>query len=156
MATAVTSQRLASVMAVTAYDHDPGATTAVVTSPDGGTTKRYVPITNFETFAVLAKPTVVGGDGIQLLEIVAAEDSSGTNVTVVLAHAATTTTGLDHYVWLEVTAAQIKEVGDAAGFDFTHAAARLTMATNTDEAAVIYIRGNPRWPQKDLTTTNEP
>ena len=154
MATAVTSQKLASIMAVTAYDHDPGATTAVVTSPDGGTTKRYVNVQNYGAFGVLAKPTIAAANGITLLEIVAAEDATGTNVTVVKAHAASVTDSLDEYVWLEVTAEQIKEVGAAAGYNFTHAAARLTMATNTDEAAVVYIRAFPRFATTGLTATN--
>lgn len=154
MATAVTTQKIASQMAVTSYDHDPGATTAIVTSPDGGTTKRYVAMKDYGAFGVQARPTVVAGDGIQLLEIVGATDSSGTNVTVILAHAATTTTSLNHYVWLEVTADQINEVGKAAGYNFTHVAARLTMATNTDEANVTYIRALPKRAYKDSTATS--
>lgn len=154
MATGVTSQKLASTMKVEAFDHDPGATTAVVTSPDGGTTPRYVALENYNVFGVVAKPTVVGGNGITLLEIVAATDSAGTDVTVVLAHAATVANSLDEYVWLEVTAAQVKECGDAAGKAFTHVAARLTMATNTDEASVVYVRAFPRYPTLGLTATN--
>lgn len=154
MATGVTSQKLASMLAITAYDHDPGATTAIVASPDGGTTKRYVDLRDYEFFGVLAKPTVVAANGITLLEIVAATDSAGTNATVVLAHAASVTDSLDEYVWLEVTAAQVKEVGDAAGYALRYVAARLTMATNTDEAAVVYVRGGPKWAYQNLTATN--
>jgi len=154
MATGVTSQKLASSLKVKAFDHDPGATTAIVTSPDGGTTQRWEAMALFETFGVIAKPTVVGGNGITLLEIVAATDSAGTDVTVVLAHAATVANSLDEYVWLEVTAAQVKEVGDAAGKAFTHVAARLTMATGTDEASVVYIFGGPKFAQLNLTATN--
>jgi hypothetical protein len=154
MATAVTSQKLGSTLKVKAFDHDPGATTAIVTSPDGGTTPRWESIVLFENFAVIAKPTVVGGNGLTLLEIVAATDSTGTDVTVVLAHAATVGNSLDEYVWLEVTAAQVKEVGDAASKTFTHVAARLTMATATDEASVVYIFGGPKFPQLNLTATS--
>src|SRR4051812_47729531 len=111
MATAVTSQKLFANAAITSYDHDPGATTAVVTGPDGGTTQRWVAMRDFEVFGVQARPTIVGGNGITLLEIVAAVDVSGTSVTVVLAHAASTTTTLDKYLNLEVTADQVNEVG---------------------------------------------
>lgn len=154
MATAVTSQKLGSKLAITAYDHDPNATTAIVTSPDGGTTQRWVAMRDYGAFGVNAKPTIVGGNGITLLEIVGATDSAGTNVTVVLAHAATVANSLDEYVWLEVTDAQVNEVGRAAGFAFTHVAARLTMATSTDEASVVYIRGEPKRLYKDLTATS--
>ena len=154
MATAVTSQKIASNLAIESYDHDPGATTAVVTSPDGGTTPRWVPLENYYAFGVQARPTVVGGNGIKLLEIVAATDSSGTNVTVVVAHAASVTDNLNEYVWLETTAIQVNEVGKAAGYNFTHVAARLTMATGTDEANVTYVRALPRFPQANLTATS--
>jgi hypothetical protein len=154
MATAVTSQKIASTHAIESYDHDPGATTAVVTSADGGTTPKWVAMRDFAGFAVLAKPTVVAANGITLLEIVGATDSSGTNVTVVLAHAASVTDTLAKYVYLEVTAEQVNEVGRAAGYAFTHVAARLTMATNTDEACVTYVRWPARRAYKDLTASN--
>ncbi len=72
MATGVTSQKIASTHAIESYDHDPGGTGAVVTSPDGGTTPRYVAMRDYEFFGVQARPTVVGGNGITLLEIVGA------------------------------------------------------------------------------------
>jgi hypothetical protein len=154
MATAVTSQKFASTHAMELYDHDPGATTAVVTSPDGGTTQRWVAMRDFAGFSVMAKPSVVAANGITLLEIVGATDSSGTNVTVVLAHAASITDSLNEYVFLEVTAEQVNEVGKAAGYNFTHVAARLTMATNTDEAVVAYVRWPARRQYRDLTATS--
>lgn len=154
MATAVTSQKFASTHAMESYDHDPGATTAIVTSPDGGTTQRWVAMRDYGDFAVQARPTVVGGDGITLLEIVAATDSAGTDVTVILAHAASTTTTLDKYVNLEVTDEQINEVGKAASKNFTHVAARLTMATATDEANVTYVRWLGKRKAASLTADN--
>lgn len=153
MATAVTSQKIASTHAIESYDHDPGATTAIVTSPDGGTTQRWVAMRDFDGFGAQARPTIVGGNGITLLEIVGATDSAGTNVTVIKAEAATVTDTLNKYVWSEVTAEQMNEVGRAAGFAFTHVAARLTMATNTDEANVTYVRWPAKRAYKDLTAT---
>lgn len=140
MATAVTSQRIQSRMAITSYDHDPGATTAVVVSPDGGTTQRWVPMRDFDEFYVQVRPTIAAANGITLLEIVGAVDVAGTSVTVILAHAASITDTLDKYLGLEVNVDQINEVGNAASLKFTHVAARITMATNTDEANATYIR----------------
>lgn len=154
MATGVTSQKIASKMAIESYDHDPGAATAIVTSPDGGTTQRWVAMRDFGAFGVQARPTVVGANGIVLLEIVGATDSIGTNVTVIVAHAATITDTLNEYVWLECTDEQINEVGKAAGYNFTHVAARLTMATNTDEANVTYVRYLPKRAYANLTATS--
>jgi hypothetical protein len=154
MATGVTSTKLTSSLAIESYDHDPGATTAVVTSGDGGTTQKWVPMKNFGAFLVQARPTVVAANGITLLEIVGATDSAGTNVTVILAHAASITNAIGEYVNLEVTADQVNEVGKAAGFNFTHVAARLTMATNTDEANVTYVRGLAERQYAGLTADN--
>lgn len=154
MATGVTSQKFASKNAQESYDHDPNATTAVVTSPDGGTTPRWVAMRDFGVFQVQARPTIVAGDGITLLEIVGATDAAGTNVTVILAHAASTTTTLNKYLNLEVTDEQVNEVGKAAGYNYTHVAARLTMATNTDEANVTYTRSQPKRAYASLTADN--
>ncbi len=154
MATGVTSMKIASTHAIESYDHDPGATTAVVTSADGGTTPKWVAMRDYGVFGVQARPTVVAANGITLLEIVGATDATGTNVTVILAHAASVTDALGEYVWLEVTDEQINEVGKAAGYNFTHVAARLTMATNTDEANVTYIRWLPKRAYSGLTATN--
>lgn len=144
MATAVTSQKIQSRIAVTSYDHDPNATTAVVVSPDGGTTQRWVPMRDFDEFYVQVRPTIVGGNGVTLLEIVGATDASGTNVTAILAHAASVTDTLDKYLGLEVNVDQINEVGNAAGLKFTHVSARITMATNTDEANATFLRTGKR------------
>lgn len=146
MATAVTSQKVQSRLAVTSYDHDPNGTGAYVVSPDGtnGTSQKWVAMRDFDEFYVQARPTIVAANGITLLEIVGATDSSGTNITVILAHAASITDTLDKYLGLEVNCDQINEVGKAASFNFTHVAARLTMATNTDEANVTYIRTGKR------------
>lgn len=154
MATAVTTQKFASSHAMESYDHDPGATTAVVTSADGGTTPIWVAMRDYGVFAVQARPTVVGGNGITLLEIVGATDSAGTDVTVILAHAASTTTTLSKYLNLEVTDEQVNEVGKAASKNFTHVAARLTMATNTDEANVTYVRWGAKRKADALTADN--
>ena len=154
MASAVTSNKLSSLLAIESYDHDPGATTAVVTSADGGTTPKWVPLKDFGAFGVQARPTVVTADGITLLEIVGATDSAGTNVTAIVVHAASVTNVLGEYVWLECTAEQVNEVGKAAGYNFTHVAARLTMATATDEANVTYIRGLAERRYAGLTADN--
>lgn len=142
MATAVTSQKVQSRLAITSYDHDPNGTGAYVVSPDGtnALTPRWVPMRDFDEFYVQVRPTIVAANGVTLLEIVGASDSSGTDITVILAHAASITDTLDKYLGLEVNVDQINEVGNAAGKKFTHVAARITMATNTDEANATYIR----------------
>lgn len=148
MATAVTSQKLASQLAVISYDHDPGTTAATITSPDGGTTKRYVPLTNYEYFGVAAMTSVsASSSGITKVEIVAASDSSGTGLTVVVDSGTVAADAVGDFVWVECTAAQVKECLATA----THVGARITCSNSGDEAVVTYVRGGPRWPSADLT-----
>lgn len=152
MATAVTSNKIASNFSIIPYDDDPGATTATVVTD--GTTARWVSMVNWGNFAGIVFPTIVGGGGVTLVEIVAATDSSGTNVTAVLSSGTVAAdAALVDYVFIECTAEQIKEVGVAAGYNFTHVALRVTNATNTDENVAVYIRANPRFPQSGLTAT---
>ena len=151
MATAVTSQKIASNWAIAAYDHDPGTTDATVTT--NGTAIYWVPMRDHMGFGVIAKPTVVGGTGLTLVEIVGATDSAGTDIAVILSSGAVAGDALADYVFIEVTDAQINEVGKAAGKDFDYVAARLTMGTATDEASVVYIRGPAKRPQLNLTAT---
>lgn len=152
MATAVTSQKVASTHAIEAYDHDPGATTATVVT--NGTLIRWVPMRDFGVFAVLAKPSIVAAGGLTLVEIVGATDSAGSDIEVILSSGTVAADALDDYVFLEVTDEQVNEVGNAAGHKFTHVAARLTMATNTDEASVVYIRWLPKRAYNALTANN--
>lgn len=154
MATAVTSQKIASREALKLYDHDPGGTGAVVVSGDGGTTKNYLPMEGYEVFGLLVMNSVsASSSGPTLVEIVAAEDSTGTNVTAVLTSGTIASTHVGDNVWLEVTAAQIKEVGAAAGYNFTHVTGRITCSNAGDECVVGQFRFNPKWPTKDLTLT---
>jgi hypothetical protein len=150
MASAVTTNKLFANAAMITYDHDPGATSAMITSPDGGTTKRYVAMKDYEGFAGLVMATIATG-GPTLVDIVAAEDSSGTNVTTVVSSGTVAADAVGDFVAVECTAEQIKEVGDAGGYTFTHVGVRITCANAGDECAVTYIRTNPKYPQSGLT-----
>lgn len=150
MASAVTTSKLFSNAAIITYDHDPGATSAMITSPDGGTTKRYVAIKDYEGFAGLVMATIAT-TGPTLVDIVAAEDAAGTNVTTVVSSGVVAADAVGDFVAVECTAAQIKEVGDAAGYAFTHVGVRITCGNSGDECAVTYIRHSPKYPQSGLT-----
>lgn len=152
MASGVTSQKLFSRNAVITYDHDPDTTAAIITTPDAGTTKRYLALENYENFAGLAMLTVSGSSsGMTLVDIVAAESATGTNVTTVVSSGAVLADAVGDFVKVECTAAQVKEVGDAGGFTFTHVGVRITCSNTGDEAAVTYWRANPKFATKDLT-----
>lgn len=152
MPTAVTSQKIAANNVILSYDHDPGGTGAVIVSPDGGTTKRVVPLALYDLFGVAAMTSVsASSSGITLLEIVGCTDSSGSNPTQVATSGAVLADAVGDFVFLECTAAQVKEVGDAAGLTLTHVAGRLTCSNAGDEAVVTYIRAMPKYAQSGLT-----
>ena len=155
MATAVTSQKIASRMSLKLYDHDPGANTAVVVSGDGGTTKNYLAMAGYENFGLLVMNSVsASSSGPTLVEIVAATDSTGTNVTAILTSGTIASVTVGDNIWLEVTATQINEVGKAASLNFTHVTGRITCSKAGDECVVGQFRFNARHPQLNLTTNN--
>ena len=150
MASLVTSDKLSSTLKVASYDHDPGATTAIITSPDGGTTKRVQDMRDFAHFMVMAKPTIVAAGCLTKLEIVAATDSAITTAVVVKDSGTVAADALNDYVMLECTVDELAHLGE----NLRYLAARLTMATSTDEACVTYIAGAARYPGAGLTATN--
>ena len=150
MATAVTSKKLFANSAIITWDHDPGGVTAIITSPDGGTTKRLVALKDFEGFAVICMTTIATG-GVTLVDIIGATDSSGTNATTVVTSGTVVADAVGDVVVVECTAAQVREVGSSSSFNFTHVGARITCSNAADEAAVTYIRWMPRFGYDALT-----
>lgn len=150
MASAVTSQKLFANHAVITYDHDPNASTAQITTPDGGTTKRLLPCALFENFAGIVMATIAT-TGPTLVDLVAATDSAGTNATTVVSSGTVAADAVGDGVVVECTAAQIKEVGDAAALVFTHFGIRITCGNSGDECAVTYWRAGPKFPTANLT-----
>lgn len=150
MASSVTTARFGSRVAAITYDHDPGTASALITSPDGGTTKRYVAMKDYEGFAGLVMATIATG-GPTLVDIVGATDSAGTNVTTIVSSGTVAADAVGDVVFIECSAEQINEVGKAAGYNFTHAGIRITCANSADECAVTYIRFGARYPQSGLS-----
>lgn len=152
MASALSTEYLGSRLKMTAYDHDPGATSATLCSPDGGTTIRYYDMKEYRKFAVLAKPTIVGGGGLTKVEIVASSTTAFSSVTVIKDSGTVAADALDDFVFLECTAEEIAHLVATAGVDLRYVAARLTNATGTDEVSVVYI-GEPIREYSGLTAT---
>lgn len=139
MASAVTTAKFSANNAVITYDHDPGTTNALITSPDGGTTKRYVAMRDYMGFAGVVMATIAT-TGPTLVEIVAATDSAGTNATAVVTSGTVAADAVGDVVYIECSDEQIREVGSAAGYNFTHVGIRITCGNSGDECAVTYIR----------------
>lgn len=151
MASSVSTDRLATRRKILMWDHDPNANTALVVSPDAGTTKRYEAFKGYGSFQVAAMSSALTGAGISLLEIIAAEDATGTNATQIKTSGAVVCDAVGDWVMQECTAEEVNHVGKAAGYNFTHIAARLTLANAADEAVVVYILDEPLFKYDALT-----
>ncbi len=160
MASAVTTQH---VFAEEKHDlvlHNSGQTNAQVLTPDTTTTRKWYDMSGYEfiSFDVL---TVISGStsGPTLCDIVAADDTSGTNTVVVVSHtvvsaanAANGSKAIGDSIFVEASAAQIREVVAAAGnTGGRYASLRITSTNTTDVQAVTIVRSRPKSPQSNLT-----
>lgn len=152
MAVTTASEKIGSRLFVKSYDHDPGSTSAIIASPDGGTTVRYLDMKDYEAFGVMARPTIVGGSGLTKVEIIASASAAMTTETVIKDSGTVAADSPNDVVFLECTAEEVAQAATDAGVALRYVAARLTQATNTDEANVTYI-GVPRRPVSGLTAT---
>lgn len=134
MASAVATEIIGSELFIQSYDHDPGATTAVLASPDGGTTIRYLDMKDYTSFGVQVRPTIITTSLTQV-EIVASATTAFSSVTVVKDSGAVVADSLNDTVFLECTDAEVVQLGAT----LRYVAARITTTTNTDEANVTYV-----------------
>lgn len=148
MASAVATEKLGSSIYVHSYDHDPGATSATLAGPDGGTTIRYLDMKDYGHVGVLVKPSIVGGTGVTKVELVASATTTFSSVTVVKDSGTVAGDSLEDNVFLECSAAEVVQLGAT----LRYVAARVTNGTNTDEATVTYI-GVPHKAYTGLTAT---
>lgn len=133
------------------FDHDPGATTAVLCSGDGGTTINYQDMRDFENFAAIAMLSLKAGNGITKLEIVASAATTFSAVTVIKDSGTVAADAVGDFVCLECSAKEIAQAATDAGVDLRYVAARLTCQNAGDEAVVTYIASSPRFAYEDLT-----
>lgn len=153
MASALSTEKLGSTLYIKSYDHDPGGTTAILAGPDGGTTIRYLDLRDYETVGVMVKPSIVGGNGVTKVEIVASEAVAFSSVTVVKDSGSIQADALDDNVFLECTAEEVAQLGSEGGLNLRYVAARLTCASAGDEATVTYI-AIPKRAYTGLTATS--
>lgn len=137
---------------IQSYDHDPGATSAVLASPDGGTTIRYLDMRDYERVAVQCRPTIVGGSGLTKVELVVSASTAFSSVYALKDSGTVAGDSLNDTVFLECDASEVAQAAADAGVDYRYIAARLTMATSTDEANVTYI-ALPKRSYTGLTAT---
>ncbi len=135
------------------WDHDPGSTAAMVISPDGGTTLRWVDLEGYEGFAGMAMSSTLTGAGITKMEIVAADDNAGTNTVVIKDSGTVAADAVGDFVVLECSAAEVRQESNDNSYTSKFVGVRLTVANNADEAVCWYGRVFPKYPASGLTAT---
>jgi len=134
------------------WDHDPGATSAMVVSADGGTTLKYADMKDFNRFSVTCVTTVLGGNGPTLLEIVAADNAAmTTNLTQIKTSGTIAADAFGDWAYLECSAEEIAQESADAGATLRYVSARITCHNAGDEALVTFISSEPRFPRDGLT-----
>jgi hypothetical protein len=149
MASAVTTQKLGARNAIEALAHVPASASATVVTPDSGTTKYWRDMRDFEWFFFAAANHTLTGNGITLLEIVAATDNAGTGIVVIASSGTLSGTGVGNGGCLEIQAAQLREVGGSTALRYV--AGRITVANSSDKCAVTYVRGYAKAVQQNLS-----
>lgn len=139
MASTVATEKLTANIAVTHYDFDPNATTA--------TDIAWVDMRNFGHFLCSFFRTI--GTSNVTFKILAnsASDGSGQDVEVKAHAVGSQPDAVGDYLFLECTAAEIA----ALGSNLRYVTASVSVATNTDEGVVTYVRGLPRNAYADLS-----
>lgn len=129
------------------FVHDPGATTAILASPDGGTTVYYIDMARLKRVIIAVAPSIVGGNGITLVRIFASTDAAGTGTaTLVRSSGAIQLDNLDgasnsggDCYRTEIHAQEIAQLAAQAGAALRYLTIEITTSTNTDEATVDVI-----------------
>ena len=140
MASNVAEQHIRSQFLFQVWDHDPDTASAIVVTPDGGTTDRYIDGRDIHNFAVIAIQTIIGSaSGITKLEIIAASDTSGTDLTVIKDSGTVDADALADWLIEECSMDEVRHAGDAAGVNLRYVAGRVTSSNSGDEAIIVYF-----------------
>jgi len=153
MASQLTAQHVGSRNLVQTLVHVPGAATATVVTPNSTPTPQWVSMENYEYFFLSACNAVLTGTGLTLLEIVAATDSSGTNIQQIVSSGALTGSLVLNGASLEIEAGQLEEIRASAGLTLPllWVAGRITMNNASDVMSVTYLRSGAKRPFLNLS-----
>ena len=148
MASAVATDKFVTNNVVQVWDHDPGTTNALVCSPDGGTTLRYIDLRDYDHFVAIVAQTVKGGNGVVKLEIVASDAVTFSNKVVIKDSGTIALDTLADWAIEECSAEEVQHL--ATTYNLRYVAARITTHHAGDEAVVTYI-AHARRPHDAIT-----
>lgn len=128
-------------------DFDPNSAGLTLVDLDPRSNAECLEIAEFRRFLAGLFRSVGTGTVVEF-QVIAATDADGTGATIVKEHALAVAPDLvGDTLWLEVDAAQIREVLPAA----THVGVRVQLQTSTDECVVFFERAEPFYPRAELT-----
>jgi len=136
----ISVSKIASRLKMQTYKHNPDGTSALITSPDAGSTLRLWELTaigGFEAFLAMGNMHSVAG-GCTKIEIVGCSASDGSDATVIK-ELTVAADAEDDFFMLEVTAAEVRKYADDASVVVDYIGARFTCSDATDEIAVTYV-----------------
>lgn len=140
MASQNATQHIRSGYLFQVWDHDPDTASAIVVTPDGGTTDRYVDGNTIERFAVICISTIFGGaSGVTKLEIVAASDTAGTDLAVIKDSGTVDADALADWLIEECSMEEVAQIATDNGTNLRYVAGRVTCSNSGDEAIVVYF-----------------
>lgn len=151
MASAVTVQHIGARDKLTCAPHVPNSTAATYWTPNQGTTFEWLDMTDFEWFGVIAANAVLTGNGLTELDIFAAPAANSTNAQSIVASGALTGTAVGNGAFVEIEAAQLREIGASSGFSLRYVTAKITVNNAADDLAVCAVRSLAKHPQLNLT-----
>lgn len=147
MASSVSIEKFFANNACSSVDADADYTTAAAVSGN------WLDLRDFAGYAAIVNPQALTGAGLTLVEIVAADDTSGTNITQIKTSGAVVADAIADYVALECTAEEIAHLSAASGYDLRYVNVRLTADNAADEFRVFNVRYGAKHAQTGLTAT---
>ena len=148
MAAQASTQKFRSNFSLAVYDHDPDTGSAIVVTPDAGTTDRYLDMSQYGHFVVVCAFTT--GTAVTKVEIVAASDTAGTDLTVIKDSGSITLNALGEFHVEECSAEEVAQAGASSALNLRYVGARITSSSG-DEALVTYIGMEPAHSYLNLT-----
>lgn len=133
MAVATDFQSILSENNITLYDFDPNGTDPV----DVG----WVDMRDYDSI-VIGFFRTIGTSALDTFALLAndASDGSGTDVTVKAKTVSSEPNAVGDFLFLEVSASEIRQACEAAGVDGRYVSASVEFATGTDEGVILYVR----------------
>lgn len=139
MAVTITPQKLRSRMKINQFSHDPNATTAQITTPNGGTLKNYVDLKDYKQSVLFGYAATVVGGIVTTLEVVVSEATAFSTVKVIRSLTSLALDGKGENAWIELLLSDVAQANGEDGKNYRYASLRITADTATVEGLVTVI-----------------